>query len=112
MNWSQITKELLATHEAFRRLKFPSASLFVLLNGPQVLFQAKYRENTFSVNIGMTDDAEELSREWLKAVEWWNVGASDSERADIYKDSHIRTRGSDLVAALMQKGMFPVIQNH
>lgn len=86
--------------------------MFVLLNGPQVLFQAKYRESIFNVNIGMTQDAEGLSQEWLKAVEWWNGGASDEERANIYKDSHIRTRSADLVAALMQKGMYPVLQNH
>jgi hypothetical protein len=111
VNWSKYTKELLATHEAFRRLQFPSASLFVVLNGPQVLFQARHNDKDFTVSIGLTNEPETLQEEWVRAVEWWNKTASEDDRSAIYQSSFIRTRASALIPALIKKGMYPVIQN-
>lgn len=108
MNWSNHTKELLATHEALRRLKYPSASLFVVLNGPQVLVKVEHLEKEFIISIGVTDKPEEVGEEWQRAVDWWNAQASDNERSDIYQNSYIRTRATDLVMALRTRGMFPV----
>lgn len=109
MKWTTCVKELLALHEAFRKLGYSSDDLFVVANGgSQILFLLKYKEKEFTINVAMNQNVEEVVAEWKRAVVWWNLQSTEKERDNIYNHALMVQDAPGLVMALIRKGIYPI----
>lgn len=108
MKWPEVINELLALHEGFRRLKYPSSELFVsVYTSGVVQFVLQHNNKEFVVNVAIDQDIHFIAKEWPKAVQWWNKEASEEERTDIVKYSTLLRDAPGLVNALVRKGVYP-----
>lgn len=110
MKWTACIRELLALHEMFRKLKYPSEELFVsTYRTGQVQFVLNHRNEIFTIDVAIGQDVTKVSEEWGKAVEWWNNPATpEEERQAIYKEFSAVRDATTLVSKLMQRGLYPI----
>lgn len=106
MTLNPVIRRLLAVHEAFRKLGFPAADLYVEVYQNAVQFICKKGTERFTVDIARGDLKPEVIRaEWILAVEWWNSNATtDAERAAVYADLWLVGSPVQLCAALTARG--------
>lgn len=114
MKWSDPIKELLAIHEAFRKLGYPPDELFVATYaGGYIQFVLQHQGKQFTIDIAQGQDPKAITEEWQKAVAWWNKEAAEEERQAIYLGSVLlgEVGTVSLIHALVAKGVYP-IQTH
>jgi len=109
MKWSTTIKELLALHEAFRKMGYKSEELYVVPfhNSGAIQFWLEHKGKRFVVDVAVGEDTQKIVADWPKAANWWNSNeTSDLERASIYKNSRLLMGGGvgSLVASLTMRG--------
>lgn len=111
MKLSDPIKELLAIHEAFRKLNYPPEELFVATYaGGRIQFVLQHQGKQFTIDIAQGQDPAAIAEEWQKAVAWWNKEATEEERQAIYMGSVLLEHGGtvSLIHALVAKGVYPI----
>lgn len=111
--WSKPVAELLALHEAFRRLGFPYEELFVEIYPNMPVFKLVHNGISFTIANSypfLEFKKEEFAEEWQRAVKWWNEGNGkemDARQKEVYKSSNVLAHPIELVQALFLKGIRP-----
>jgi hypothetical protein len=107
---SEVIREALCLHEAFRRLGFPSEDIYVL--GPQagrIGVAVQKTGKSFAVEVGqqchLSDEAFE--KLWDRAVVWFNEEASEDELQEMWENSKVLKNSTLLVSELQARG-FPL----
>jgi len=111
VKWSHPITELLAIHEAFRKLGYPPEELFVATyGGGQIQFVLQHQAKQFTIDIAKDQDPKAIAEEWQKAVAWWNKEATEEDRQAIYMGSVLLEHGGtvSLIHALVAKGVYPI----
>lgn len=117
MKWSTAVQELLALHEAFRKMGYPPGELFVATfkGDGAVQFVLRRGGQQFTVDVERGLEPAKVLEEWARAVTWWNNNeTSDADRSRIYKGSRLIGGGNtvSLIAALKMRGFTaPIILN-
>lgn len=107
--WSPVTRELLAVHEAFRRLGFLPHELFISFGKapdekPLLAFTLRTKNREYHIAIAR-EWPEDFQQEWAAAVEWWNGLKGLEESMEIYCNSRVYKNSHALVADLKMKGL-------
>lgn len=101
----KVHQELLAVHEAFRRLKFPAKDIFIMFQDSKVLCVLVREDKNFAVLVGEwpKDQEKEFMAFWDEAVRLWNskgnTSTEDHER--LWAQSRVRNNSVAFVSALI-----------
>lgn len=101
-------KEMLASHEALRKLGFLPGDIYVTVDpsGTAVVI-LKAQDLEFNITCGSFDaGAEEFARQWTEAVERWNNSMPAEEMDGIWRNSFAFANIAQLILALKQKGFY------
>lgn len=106
-----IYKQCLGIFEAYRRVGFPAADIYlavaksVELAGERGIYMlARSQGLEFQIFAGPAEGTDvEISAEWAKAGAAWNTGTEEFRR-EIWEASDMSVRGTALIEALMRKG--------
>jgi hypothetical protein len=112
-NLHPVVREMLAVHEAFRKLGFESDDIFVMLDDPdghaKVILRAQGKQFIVRMDGEWHASVKDRMKAWEKAVEAWNGTMTDDDRQEIWQGSHIVENTAAFVIMLDSKGfVFPV----
>ena len=100
--------EMLASHEALRKLGFEPDEIYVMLDSSNTaVVTLKAQDLEFNITCGdFEGDADEFSSQWSEAVGQWNKSMSTDTMNKIWKSSFVYANIAQLIMALKQKGFY------
>lgn len=112
-----VLKEALAMHEAFRRMGFAAAEIFIApglgASGDEVLMVLKAQGLTYAVSCGSVAESErEVVAAWVvAAAKWDDKSLSDEWRLEIWAKSLARRDLVAMIGRMFGKGFRVPIGN-
>jgi hypothetical protein len=110
-------RECLAFHEAFRRLGYPSAHIFVAIHGAEALKGGivpwcVLRSPLLPRPVNMmcaiepfsAEEQAEFSELWPRFAIAWNESMTAADRLDIWQSSYVANNSGEFVVKMLQLG--------
>jgi len=107
MNVPLYCKDALALHQAWMKLGYEPADIYVSARDGVLLVQLKHNDKTFTVDIEAAgEDEETILAQWMTTAAMYN-GMPQEWREANFRRWQAQHQSVDLVAKMVEKGVYP-----